>query len=92
MASAMGRSATLSWVCLLRVGETASTRDGDLATPGFVQFCNSKTGEEGWTSRPLTRYGEGVRAWIHCHPMAGGLCADQLVWPTGAAGLDAGRV
>ena len=40
-----GALAILSWVCFLRVGETAGIRVSDLAMAGFVQFWNSKTGD-----------------------------------------------
>ena len=59
---------TRSCVCLLKVGETASIRVRDLATPRFVQVWNSKSREEGWSSRPLAR----ACAWIHCHALASG--------------------
>ena len=42
-----GALAIISWVCYLRVGEAAGIRVSDLAMAGFVQFWNSKTGEEG---------------------------------------------
>ena len=54
--------ATLSWVCLLHVGEPASVWVGNFATLGFLQFWNSKTREEGWVSGPLAWYGEILRA------------------------------
>ena len=59
--------AIISLVCYLRVGEAAGIRVSDLAMPGFIQFWNSKTGEEGYTTRPLYRYADGVRAWLHRH-------------------------
>ena len=82
--------AIISWVCYLRVGEAASIRVSDLAMPGFVQFWNSKTGEEGYTTRPLYRYADGVRAWLHRHMVSLGRSSDMLVWQSGEAGLEAG--
>ena len=82
--------AVISWVCYLRVGEAAGIRVSDLAMPGFVQFWNSKTGEEGYTTRPLYRYADGVRAWLHRHMVSLGRSSDMLVWQSGEAGLDAG--
>ena len=82
--------AIISWVCYLRVGEAAGIRVSDLAMPGFVQFWNSKTGEEGYTTRPLYRYADGVRAWLHRHMVSLGRSSDMLVWQSGEAGLEAG--
>ena len=82
--------AIISWVCYLRVGEAAGIRVTDLAVPGFVQFWNSKTGEEGYTTRPLYRYADGVRAWLHGHMVSLGRSSDMLVWQSGEAGLEAG--
>ena len=82
--------AIISWVCYLRVGEAAGIRVTDLAMPGFVQFWNSKTGEEGYTTRPLYRYADGVRAWLHGHMVSLGRSSDMLVWQSGEAGSEAG--
>ena len=82
--------AIISWVCYLRVGEAAGIRVTDLAMPGFIQFWNSKTGEEGYTTRPLYRYADGVRAWLHGHMVSLGRTSDMLVWQSGEAGLEAG--
>ena len=82
--------AIISWVCYLRVGEAAGIRVSDLAMAGFVQFWNSKTGEEGYTTRPLYRYADGVRAWLHRHMVSLGRSSDMLVWQSGEAGLEAG--
>ena len=82
--------AIISWVCYLRVGEAAGIRVSDLALAGFVQFWNSKTGEEGYTTRPLYRYADGVRAWLHRHMVSLGRSSDMLVWQSGEAGLEAG--
>ena len=82
--------AIISWVCYLRVGEAAGIRVSDLAMPGFVQFWNSKTGEEGYTTRPLYRYADGLRAWLHRHMVSLGRSSDMLVWQSGEAGLEAG--
>ena len=82
--------AIISWVCYLRVGEAAGIMVTDLAMPGFVQFWNSKTGEEGYTTRPLYRYADGVRAWLHGHMVSPGRSSDMLVWQSREAGLEAG--
>ena len=82
--------AIIRWVCYVRVGEAAGIRVTDLAMPGFVQFWNSKTGEEGYTTRPLYRYADGVRAWLHGHMVSLGRSSDMLVWQSGEAGLEAG--
>ena len=82
--------AIISWVCYLRVGEAAGIRVTDLAMPGFVQFWNSKTGEEGYTTRPLYRYADGVQAWLHGHVVSLGRSSDMLVWQSGEEGLEAG--
>ena len=82
--------AIISWVCYLRVGEAAGIRVTDLAMPGFVQFWNSKTGEEGYTTRPLYRYADSVRAWLHGYMVSLGRSSDMLVWQSGEAGLEAG--
>ena len=72
------------------MGEAAGIRVSDLAMPGFVQFWNSKTGEEGYTTRPLYRYADGVRAWLHRHMVSLGRSSDMLVWQSGEVGLEAG--
>ena len=82
--------AIISWVCYLRVGEAAGIRVSDLAMPGFVQFWNSKKGEEGYTTRPLYRYADGIRAWLHRHMVSLGRTSDMMVWQSGEAGLEAG--
>ena len=82
--------AIISLVCYLRVGEAAGISVSDLAMAGFVQFWNSKTGEEGYTTRPLYRYADGVRAWLHRHMVSLGRSSDMLVWQSGEAGLEAG--
>ena len=87
--TAFGALAILSWVCFLRVGEAAGIRVSDLAMAGFVQFWNSKTGDEGYTTRPLCRYADGVRAWLHRHMVSLGRSSDMLVWQSGEAGLEA---
>ena len=83
-----GALAILSWVCFLCVGETAGIRVSDLAIAGFVQFWNSKTADEGYTTRPLCRYADGVRAWLHRHMVSLGRSSDMLVWQSGEAGLE----
>ena len=85
-----GALAILSWVCFLRVGEAACIRVFDLAMAGFVQFWYSKTGEEGYTTRPLCRYVDEVRAWLNRHMVSLGRSSDMLVWQSGEAALEAG--
>ena len=72
------------------MGEAAGIRVSDLAMAGFVQFWNSKSGEEGYTTQPLYRYADGVRAWLHRHMVSLGRSSDMLVWQSGEAGLEAG--
>ena len=57
-----GALAVLSWVCFLRVMGTATTRVAGIALPGCIQLWNSKTREEGYTTRPLPRYADEIRA------------------------------
>ena len=57
----LGALTTLAWACFLRVGEIATVRVADIALPESIQFWNSKTGEEGYTTRPLSRYADQVR-------------------------------
>ena len=84
-----GAFAILSWVCFLRLGEAAGIRVSDLAMAGFVQFWNSKTGDERYTTRPLCRYADRVRAWLHRHMVSLGRSSDMLVWQSGEAGPEA---
>ena len=81
--------AILSWVCFLRVGEAAGIRVSHLALAGFVGVWNSKTGDEGYTPRPLCRYADGVRPWLHRHMVSLGRSSDMLVWQSGEAGPQA---
>ena len=85
-----GALAVLSWVCFWRVGEAAGLRVSDLAMPGFLQFWNTKTGEEGYTTRPLCRYADGVRVWLHRHIVSLDRSSDMLVLQSGETGLEAG--
>ena len=71
------------------MGEAAGIKVSGLAMAGFVQFWNSKTGDEGYTTRPLCRYADGVRAWLHRHMVSLGRSSDMLVWQSGEAGLEA---
>ena len=46
--------AVLCWVLWLRVGEVSGLRMGDVSVPLWLRFWNSKTGEEGWQSHPIS--------------------------------------
>ena len=46
--------AVLCWVLWLRVGKVSGLRMGDVSLPLWLRFWNSKTGEEGWQSRPIS--------------------------------------
>ena len=59
--SNLGALATLAWVCFVRVGEVATVQVADIALPGAIQFWKSKTGEERYTTRPLSRAADQVR-------------------------------
>ena len=52
---------TLCWVLWLRVGEVSGLRMLDVSLPLLMQFWNSKTGEEGWPSRPLPPWADGFQ-------------------------------
>ena len=51
--------AVLCWVLWLRVGEVSGFRVGDVSLPLWLRVWNSKTGEEGWQSRPLSPWADG---------------------------------
>ena len=68
----LGALATLAWVCFLRIGEMAIVRVADIALPGSIQFWNSKTGEEGYTNRPLSKYTDQVQQWAYGFVVAAG--------------------
>ena len=63
---------------------------GGIALSGFIQFWNRKTGEEGYTTRPLSRYADQVREWAYGLWAAAGRRADVLVWQASEAGLESG--
>ena len=62
----------------------------DIALPGSIQFWNSSTGEEGYTTRPLSRYTDQVHEWAYAFVVASGKQFDMLVWQAGEAGLESG--
>ena len=86
----LGALATLAWVCFLRVGEMAAVRVVDIALPGSIQFWNSKTMEEGYTTRPLSRYADQVCKWAYGFVVAAGKQDDIPVWQAGESGLELG--
>ena len=57
----MAYVAVLCWILWLRVGEVSSLRMVDVSFPLWMQFWISKTGEEGWQSRPLSPWADGFR-------------------------------
>ena len=63
---------------------------GGIALSGFMHFWNRKTGEEGYTTRPLSRYADQVREWAYGFWAAVGKQADVLVWQASEAGLESG--
>ena len=86
----LGALATLAWAHFLRVGEAATICDADIAVPGSIQFWNSKTGEEGYTIRPLSRYVDQVREWAYAFVVGSGKKSVMLVRQEGEAGLESG--
>ena len=73
-----GALATLAWVCFLRVTEVATIRVADIVLPGAIQFWNSKTWDEGYTTTPLSRYADQVREWAHAFVVGSGKKSDML--------------
>ena len=86
----LGALAAFAWVCFLRVGEVASVRVADIELPGSIQFWNSKTGEEGYSTRPVSRYADQVREWAYIFSVASGKQTDILVSRAGEVGLESG--
>ena len=62
----------------------------DIALPGAIQFWNSKSGDEGYTTRPLSRYADQVQEWAHGFVVGSGRKCDMLVWQAGESGLEPG--
>ena len=58
---------------------------------GAIQFWNSKTGKEGYPTRPMSRYADQVREWAHAFEVESGKKSDMLVWQAGATGLESGK-
>ena len=85
-----GALATLAWVCFLRVREVATIRVADIALPGAIQFWNSKPGDKGYTTRPMSRYADQVREWAHGFVVGSGRKSDILVWKAGESGVELG--
>ena len=82
----LGALATLAWVCSLRAVEVATIRVADIALPGAFWFWNSKTGDEWYTTRPLSRYTNQVQEWAHGFVVGSGKKSDMLVWQAGESG------
>ena len=62
----------------------------DIALPGSIQFWNSKTGEEGYNTRPLSRYADQVQDWAYTFVVGSGKKPDMLVWQASEAGPESG--
>ena len=86
----LGALATLAWVCFLRVGEVATIRVANMELPGAIQFWNFKTGDEGYTTRPPSRYADQVREWAHGFVVGSGRKCHVMVWQAGESGLESG--
>ena len=85
-----GALVVLSWVCFWQVGETATIRVANIALPGCIPFSNSKTGEEGYITRPLSHYANEVKARAHAFMVGQGHKFEILVWQAGESGLEVG--
>ena len=86
----LGAFATLAWICFLRVGEVATIRVADIALPAAIQFWNSKTGDEGVTTKPLSRYADQGREWAHGFVVLSSKKSDMLVWQASKSALELG--
>ena len=80
--------AVLCWVLWLRVGEVAPLRLGDVSVPCWLQFWNRKTGEEGWTQRPLSQWADQFRSALYAWGVSRGLRSDSVLFPAGVAELE----
>ena len=58
----------------------ATIRMANIALQGAIQFSNSKTGDEGHTARPLSRYAGQVREWAHGFVVVSSKKSHMLVW------------
>ena len=84
----MGCVAVLCWVLWLRVGEVSGLRMGDISVPLWLRFSNSKTGEEGWQSRPISPWADRHREALLRWAEAEGLRASDHLFPWGSAWLE----
>ena len=75
--------AILCWVLWLRVGEVSGLGMGDASLPLWLRFWNSKIGEEGRQSRPISPWAAVLR-WAE----AKGLRASGHLFPGGSAWLE----
>ena len=80
--------AVLCCVLWLRVGEVSPLRKGDVSLPLWMRFWNSKTGEEGWQSRPLSPWADGFREALQPWVEAKGLRASDHLFHGGSAWLE----
>ena len=80
--------AVLCWVLWLKVGEVSGLRVGDVSLPLWMRFWNSKTGEEGWKSQPLSMWADGFREAVLRWAEAKGVRANDHLLPGGSAWLE----
>ena len=80
--------AVLCWVLWLRVGEVSGLRMGDVSVPLWLRFWNSKTGEEGWQSRPILGWADQYREALLRWAEAKGLRPSHHLFPGGSAWLE----
>ena len=59
---------------------------------GSIEFWNTKNGEEGYTTRPLSRYADQMRKWAYGLVVAARKQGDMLVWQAGESGLESGML
>ena len=61
---------------------------GDVSLPLWLRFRNSKSGEEGWQSWPLSPWADGFREALLRWAEAKDLRASDHLFPGGSAGLE----
>ena len=84
----MACMAVLCWFLWLRVGEVSGLRMVDVSLPLWMQFWNSKIGEEGWQSRPLSPLADCFREALLQWAEAKGVQASDHLFPGGSAWLE----
>ena len=80
--------AVLCWIVWLRVGEVSGFRMGGISVPLWLRFWNSKTGEEGWQSCPISPWADGYREALLWWAEAKGLRPNDHLFPGGSAWLE----